>query len=354
MKVLLGWELGAGQGHIQRLVALAQRLTLYGCVPVFALKSQNLKGMDFPYQSVAAPRLPFSGREDSHTFADILATFGFNQADLLSTHLQNWQAIIKSINPDLVITDHAPGLVLAAKGRVPVVVIGSHFAVPPPVEVFPPFRFPAPPESAERQMRVSETVRQVVGLDTPLGQVFNGDRSFIFSIPELDCYRAWRQPAQNDQYVGIHVAPLPRRNGSTTGKNWTYLASDYRFRDLVFSMVGTEPEFKPLQEALIDKSIAIHHGGLTTAIACLLAGIPQLILPRYIEQQLNAIALSKLEVAQMLIAPTFENLQIAQTQVSHLSGNALRLAEQLFDWNQNFLDRIVADCLQYGSCQSIT
>jgi len=118
--------------------------------------------------------------------------------------------------------------------------------------------------------------------------------------------------------------------------------------------VGTEPEFNPLQEALIDKSIAIHHGGLTTAIACLLAGIPQLILPRYIEQQLNAIALSKLEVAQMLIAPTLENLQIAQTQVSHLSGNALRLAEQLFDWNQNFLDRIVEDCLQYGSCQSIT
>lgn len=40
--VAFGWELGSGQGHIQRLVALAQKLETYGYTAVFALKSYNL------------------------------------------------------------------------------------------------------------------------------------------------------------------------------------------------------------------------------------------------------------------------------------------------------------------------
>jgi hypothetical protein len=173
MKVLLGWELGAGQGHIQRLAAVANRLERQGCIPVFALKSYNLKGMDFPWEQIIAPPLPFSGRENSYTFADILATFGFTQADLLRHHLQSWQDILTTVDPDLVITDHAPGLVLASQGLVPTVVIGSHFAVPPPLEVFPAFRAAAPPESAKQQLQVSETVRQVVNLRTSLGEALN-------------------------------------------------------------------------------------------------------------------------------------------------------------------------------------
>lgn len=346
MKVLMGWELGAGQGHIQRLAAVAKRLENQGCVPVFALKSYNLKGMDFPWERIIAPPLPFSGRENSYTFADILATFGFAQVDLLRHHLQNWQDILKTVNPDLVITDHAPGLVLASQGLVPTVVIGSHFAVPPPVEIFPAFRAAAPPESAKQQLQVSETVRQVVNLRNSLGEALNGDRSFIFSIPELDCYGSWRQPSQTTQYVSVHISPLIKNKASSSSRAWTYLSQDYGFYDLVLSTCKTESQFQPLQKALVDKSIAIHHGGLTTTVACLLAGVPQLILPRYIEQQLNAAALSRFNVSKMLIAPTEENLAVTQAQVTSLASNAKKMANRLSKWNQNFIDNVVETCLK--------
>lgn len=346
MKVLLGWELGAGQGHLQRLVALAERLAATGWTPIFALKSFNLKGLNFPWQSLVAPRLPFSGRENSHTFADILATFGFTDVDGLQTHLLHWEEIIKAVAPTLVITDHAPGLVLAAYGKIPTVVIGSHFAVPPPVEDFPIFRFPAPPTSEEQQIQVSETVRQVVPIRAPLGQVLNGDRSFIFSIPELDCYRGWRPLSPPTRYVGIHLTPLPRHHRSETDTAWAYLSSSYPSRDLIIDTLHPDIQFKPLSQALIDKAIAIHHGGLTTSIACLLAGVPQLILPRYLEQQITGSALVQLGAAQMLQDPTWEKLWMAHAQVYNVTDQARDLSDRLMPWNQNFLDTIVESCFQ--------
>lgn len=75
-KVLLGWELGAGQGHIQPLAALAQALKAEEIEPVFALKSYKIKGINLPWQTVIAPRLPFSGRNDSFTYGDILVHEG--------------------------------------------------------------------------------------------------------------------------------------------------------------------------------------------------------------------------------------------------------------------------------------
>jgi len=195
MKVLFGWELGAGQGHIQRLAALARTLESHGVEPVFALKSYNIKGMSFPWQIVCAPLLPFTGRSESYTFADILETFGFGNANLLRSHLQAWQSVLSEVKPSLVITDYAPGLVLAARGIVPTVVTGDSFAVPPPIEVFPPLRWLTPPESEKCQEQVSNMVREVVKSDALLGEVLSGDASFIFGIPELDPYRHLRTPA---------------------------------------------------------------------------------------------------------------------------------------------------------------
>ncbi|MGI0486450.1 glycosyltransferase [Pantanalinema rosaneae CENA516] len=338
MKVLLGWELGAGQGHIQRLTAIAQSLQSYGCVPIFALKSYALKGMEFSWQRLLAPRLPFSGRTESYTFADILATFGFDQLTLLRQHLAAWQEILTTVQPDLIITDHAPGLVLAARGRVQTIVIGSHFAVPPPVEEFPQFRFPAPLESAQRQAQVSETVRAVTGLDVPLGQALNGDRSFIFSLPQLDCYYAWRT---NPQYVSVHIAPLPPGNTAAKSGTWAYLEQKYSAYTLIRETLHPRCEFKPLEEMLPQTNWAIHHGGLTTTIACLLSGVPQLILPRHVEQQLTGYALASLGVAHIMTKPTWENLLLAQAQQPHLAHAATQLAQDLSPWNQNFIEKLV-------------
>jgi len=349
MKVLLGWELGTGQGHIQRLVALARTLEPLGIEPVFALKSYHIKGISFSWQSVLAPPLPFSGRHNSYTLADILETFGFGNANLLRAHLQAWRSILEEVKPNLIIAEHAPGLVLAARGLVPTLVVGDGFTVPPPVEVFPILRFPAPPASEVRQEQVSNAVRSVIKLSAPLGQVLNGERSFIYSIPELDPYRHLRA---NEQYVSLHITPIPRELHRADGPAWAYLADDYPYRALVLQSLKPQCEFKPLKEVLAEKSLAIHHGGLTTALTCLLAGIPQLILPRHFEQQLNAIALSQLGVAKIITKPRWEELLIAQAQTYELTDNALRVAETLAHWNQNFREIVVKACLEFLGRQS--
>jgi hypothetical protein len=344
MKVLFGWELGGGQGHIQRLISLARSLEPYGVEPVFALKSYKFKSLDLKGQIAFAPRLPFSGRSESYTFADILETFGFGNANLLLNHIQAWQSIIKDVKPSLVITDHAPGLVLAAKGIVPTIVTGDSFAVPPPVEVFPTLRFPAPPESQERQEQVSKTVKEIVQSDALLGEIFNGDASFIFGIPELDPYQYLRA---NNHYLSIHIAPIPNNLYSSDGSAWGYLYDDYPHRSLVINTLGAQCDFQPLITALARKSLAIHHGSSTTAITCLLAGIPQLVLPRQLEHQLNALALSQIKVAKLINNPTWETLLAAQAQAHTLAEYALSEAKKLACWNQNFMPIFIKACLEF-------
>ncbi len=180
-------------------------------------------------------------------------------------------------------------------------------------------------------------------LSVPLGKALNGDRSFIFSISELDCYQAWRA---SPQYAGIHITPLPLGCAQTAVRAWAYLAGDYAHWNLVVSTLNPNCEFKPLKDALLNTSVSIHHGGLTTTISCLLAGIPQLILPRYLEQQLNAFSLVGLGVAQMVISPTWENLLMAQAQTYALTEKAKQLAERFSRWNQNPIDTIVESCFQ--------
>lgn len=344
MKVLFGWELGGGQGHIQRLVALAQMLKSQGVEPVFALKSYNIKGATLPGQIVLAPRLPFSGRSESYTFADILEAFGFGNTNLLRKHLQAWQAVITEVKPNLVVSDHAPGLVLAAHGIVPTIVTGDGFAVPPAVEIFPPLRFPIPPESAQRQQQVSNTVMDVIKSDTPLGQVLHGDASLLFSIPELDPYQHLRT---DEQYISLHITPIPKNLYSSDGPNWAYLYDDYTYRDLVLETLRPECDFKPLSEVLAGKSLAIHHGSSTTSIACLLAGIPQLVFPQYLEHQLNCIALSQLGVGVIASTPTWEGLLVAQAKAYTLTENALEKAESLAYWNQNLTSIFINTCLKF-------
>ncbi|MDJ0650009.1 MAG: hypothetical protein QNJ60_15050 [Xenococcaceae cyanobacterium MO_188.B19] len=347
MKVLLGWELGSGQAHIHRLAALAKMLEIQGVEPVFALKSALIKGINITWSIIPSPSLTFSGRSLSYSFADILETFGFGDVHCLQTHLKNWRSILGEIKPQFVIADHAPGLVLAAYGVMPVIVIGGGFTIPPPVEVFPMLNFPAPPESFERLEKVNETIQKVVKLNEPLGKVLNGERSFIFSIPELDPYQYLRH-GDKQQYVGLHIAPIPHsRQCIESITSWAYLAHNYPYRQLIEQTLQPECEFKPLNEVLADKSLAIHHGSLTTSLACLLAGIPQLLFPRHLEEKLNTFNLSRLGVAKTVSKVTWSELLIAQAQTFELTEKATNQAKILSSWNQNYMEVVSSYLYQY-------
>lgn len=347
MKVLLAWEIGGGQGHLHLLAAIGQKLKDCGMEPVFALQNPGIKGVSLPGKILQAPlaTLRFLDDKDddkSYLFTDILYIFGFSTSFLFSFHLKAWQNVINLVRPSLIVADFAPALVIAAKGVVPTVVVGNGFCIPP-IGDFPPIRPQnIPVEAIHRQAQVAQTVRQVTGFDAPLGELLNGDRAFIFSIPELDPYRNARAQAE---YVGIHSAPFPQL-GSEHGKAWGYLKPDWQNYSLVIDTLKPECIFDDLKIVLREKSLAIHNGGFFTSVACLLAGIPQMVFPTDMEKWHTAKVLLELGVAISPEPLTKENLINSISSLSEITQNAKKQAEKFAYWNQNFLDIVVQYCLQ--------
>src|SRR5438067_12593438 len=87
--VLLGWELGRGLGHVQRLLPLAQGLATHGYRPVLAGKHlvepwPALRDTSFPILQAPLwqPR-PWRGSRpfQAASYADILAIHGYAAVD---------------------------------------------------------------------------------------------------------------------------------------------------------------------------------------------------------------------------------------------------------------------------------
>lgn len=344
-KVLLAWELGGGQGHIHRLAAVARALTQYGIEPVFVWKEFTLRGLEFPWRVVQAPTLihhPLPGIIDEPClYSDILWMFGFGEPQILKLYVEAWQRIIAEIKPDCIVADYAPALVLAAHNRVPTIVVGTGFSVPPQVEKFPSFRPYSIESSSERERIVVESVFEATGITKSLGSLFNGDRSFIFSIPELDCYYAHRTECE---YIGSYNAPI-ESVGSPSGDIWAYLSQESYYYSLVMDTLKAQSYFEPLGHALISKSLAIHHGGIGTTLTCLLAGIPQLLLPKYQEQELTAYTVEKMGGAICLEYPTLWDLEAVKLQIPIIFNEAQIQARKFLSWNQNYLHKITEHCV---------
>lgn len=352
MRVLLAWEIGGGQGHLHLLAAIAQKLKDCGIELVFALQDSRIKGLSLPGKILQAPKATIRFLDDkdddkSYLFSDILYIFGFSTPFLFSFHFKAWQNLINLVKPSLIVADFAPALVLAAKGIVPTVVVGNGFCIPPAVADFPAIRpFTVPVEAFRRQAEVAQTVRQVTGFDAPLGELLHGDRAFIFSIPELDPYRDTRTQAE---YVGIHSAPFPPNLGCEHGKAWGYLTQDWQNYSLVVDTLKPECVFDDLKIVLKGKSLAIHHGGFFTSAACLLAGIPQMVFPKDMEKWHTAKALLNLGVAISPDPLTQESLVNSTYDLSEITQNAQRQAQNFAHFNQNFLDEVVQGCLQLAT-----
>ncbi|MBW4622505.1 MAG: hypothetical protein KME17_24505 [Cyanosarcina radialis HA8281-LM2] len=346
-RALLAWEIGGGQGHIQRLVALARQLEVYKIEPIFALRSFQPKGLDFPWKVLQAPLPAMKALDEpdnkSYLFTDILYVFGFSEAVTLHFHIKAWKNLIDMVKPAFIIAEFAPALVLACRGEVPIIVIGNGFTVPPPVADFPPIRESVPPTSIQRTVEVAQAVRQVIGEGDVLGHLLNGDRAFIFSIPELDPYRHVRNGF--GEYVGIHNSPLPEDLGNAVGDRWGYLSPEWPHYSLVVNALNLQCDFGNLEKVLQGKSLAIHHGGATTSLACLLAGIPQIVLPTHLEQGLNGLKLERLGVARTIKQPTTELLEAAASEQPTLFQNARNQARNFSKWNHNYLDKVIEACL---------
>ncbi len=383
--VLMGWELGAGLGHVVPLLAVARGLREHGHRPVLALRDVVEPAFllrEDPVPVLQAPvwqpppgygaRMPATA-----TLADIFVVMGFGDRDRIHAVVAAWDGLIDLVRPELVVAEFSPGLCLAARGRVPVVAIGNGFGLPPSeMETFPPLQPNVKPLARQEDLLASVNWVQRERNAPPLPglpALFDAEAQFIYTLSLLDPYAALRTepavgpfdplpdavppPAQPHVYV-YYGAELPGVKALMDGLGQAGLPATVYLR-------GAPPEALrrlerpglrlldaplPYEEILPRCSVAVHYGGLGTAAACLGAGRPQLSLPRQLERRLTARALNKLGVG-LTIPGKFTADHFAASllkTVNHpaLAANAAAVAAGLERPGRGqVVNRIVERCL---------
>ncbi len=146
-KFLYVWELGAGLGHLSPMSPIFQRLLDAGHeihVAIRSLEKAHLAFQNFPIVYWQAPIQSAGAKpifQPPATLAHILANTCFRDNDELASRMKAWDNLIRAVDPDLVILDHAPSALLALEAfSIPRIIMGTGFTVPPDSHPFPNWR----------------------------------------------------------------------------------------------------------------------------------------------------------------------------------------------------------------------
>jgi len=406
-RVLFGWEFGAGLGHVMRLLPIATALREAGHEPIFAVQdlrtvhdlfserptdSKGFALLQAPYWH--PPRHPNARKVPTHSFADVLKLYRYGDTALLSAMVEGWSGILHMIAPDLVVLDFAPTAALATAALCPTVVLGNGYTVPPAGRRLPPIRpwktgLPSSSLAAEDEILRAVNAIQKARHRPPisfLSDLFSGDETFVCTIPEFDPYAAYRHhlplPPFNLPKVHKHP-PIETRAENTV---FLYLPADHPNLRAVLTALAelnvtcdafipglpaslkslfasTKLRFyekpQPLAEILPRVRTIVHHGGLATAYAALLAGTPQLVLTRSLEHLITAHGLKRFKTALVLSGNRNHSPQaVAQSLRAALSNQEIWRAAQMAaealapTLDLNPLDTIVQKCEGLLQCPS--
>jgi glycosyltransferase involved in cell wall biosynthesis len=354
--LLFTWELGGGVGHLANLLSLARGLCERGHRVVAALRDLSQVHRFSSALPVSFLQAPFKIRPASRaggeprTFAHVLEDHGFGDPGELATLVAAWRAIYDAVRPDVIIFDHAPTAILAARGyAVKRAVIGVGFSCPPDECPLPDLRPWLPDESArlrEDEDRVVANANHV--LDEQRGQSHfragpspsscpkigtvpavplerlsqlyrEVDENFLTTWPELDPYPS-RKAARYWGPTFLGGGKSPEWPNGAGKRVYAYLKSfrglprlldvlaELRCPTIVYGdgvdgslrtwrgspTVRIEKEPLDMHEVARQCDLAILNGTHSSTAAMLLAGKPSLQLPIYLEQGLNALAVARL------------------------------------------------------------
>ena len=331
--VLLGWEFGANLGHAAKLASLSQALLARGYRVVLVLKYPRrilpmLGAGSEHYELLQAPHCPreLVKSNSAKSVMEVLLNNGYDDAETLGAMVGEWRDILQAHRPAVVVADYAPTLLLAARassGYKPskTILVGSGFGEIPEGAALVDLTL-----SQERQARqlvdaearfvaVANVVAQRFSL-VPLhrfSDLYQVDHTFLCTVPELDFYT--RPSAGNTYLGGLDVPPnLPEITWPDTAEPrvFAYIraASEGFFRVLeALRRVRCESrvyapglsakdaaryssEHLKLLRAPVDMlavvrevDMVIHHGGMGTFFPCLRYGVPCLVVPTQLEQQ---------------------------------------------------------------------
>jgi hypothetical protein len=329
-KVLLAWELGGGAGHCVNLAPLAAALIERGHDVWIAARNLVMVRQVFGPLKVSylpAPYLsepPPNAIRQTVSLAHILHNTGFGGETTLDVLCNAWRNILDAIAPDIVVCEHSPMALLASRYRtVRRAVLGTGFLVPPAVSPWPDLRYWMPSHAQSDDLAKEEDailrrlnaqlVRDGVQPLDRLADLYAGaDASFLLTFRELDHY-----PKRGDaQYFGAWFPEGgidPEWPAGSGPRLFGYLkppAPDWRLAELLAFLRETglctllyvpdvEPSWRSKYETprlrfasnpvnihrvATQCDVAVFNGTAGSMTAMLLAGVPQLNIPFYLEQ----------------------------------------------------------------------
>lgn len=351
--VLFAWELGAGSGHLMNFRRLASRLRDRNVRLVAAVtRLDSISVLDdviteihrMPdWRATAADR---TGRPaSSATLNDILVGAGLADAARMQKALEAWDRLFRAIDPDLVIADFAPTGALAARHRIPLLMTGSGFTLPPhDMHAFPPLHESHAPVYSEEdtlaEINVALRKQGLQALDR-LPQLFAGDDCLVHTLPLLDPYARYRRaPADGplldraprgreadarDVFVYLSdgvdvrsdVVAALRPIAGCLRIHAPSLADDARI-DLARRGARIESQRVDIAALLPQCRLVVHLGGIGLAAEALLAGVPQFTLVTHVEQHLTGLALERAGAGRLFTA-----YDDAQTLPTHALADML-------------------------------
>lgn len=348
-RILMTWELGGGYGHLAPLLALAMPLKARGHEIAFAARDLKTAAALLDGTGIAVHQAPANLETAQgltlHSFPQILLNTCFNDPEQLHARVQAWRKLYAEFKPDLLVSDHSPTALLAARGlNFPKLPIGYGFLVPPDVTPLPslrPWLDAVPVDLVKDEARALDMANGVLvrlGVERlkSIAKLYNAPRQPLFTFKELDNYAAERKRGEYWGPLVVSSGKRPQWPAGDGKRIFVYLRTFQTLPALLESLraagqptlihvPGLAPELRAqyaggnlgFSEELLDIpsvarecDLAVLHGGHGTLALMLLAGKPLLLLPLHLEMLINTQAAVKLGAA--LAAPQLKPVGMRQ------------------------------------------
>lgn len=328
-RILCAWELGGGTGHLHILSPVGQALQARGHEVTYVLRDLVTASRFAAFTNARLLQAPLHNRisrlPPSINFAEILNRVGYLDVDALTALIEAWRGLLRLVGPDLVLAEHSPTALIAARLEgLPIAAIGSGFSVPPRLSPMPsmqpwldiPADVLAKSEDAVLQRINTAIVRQGGVRYQQLSDIFQMDDNFFCVLPEFDHYdRTSEGLAEPTEYFGPLDLPIsggdvpwPSGDGDRV---FVYYRSSYPlFKPLMQQLAGlglpilvVADDASPdvikqystsslkiitnqvnLQAVAESCSVAVIAGGLGVSTHLTLGGCPLVMAPAVIEQ----------------------------------------------------------------------
>jgi hypothetical protein len=280
----------------------------------------NIVGID-PSRVTQSPRWPAPDlsrwtplqlkHEVTRTLGQTLGVAGFSDAPTVMRIACQWEELVEATRPDLVIADYAPSATMAFRARVPIIVLGSGYSVPPAgSDAFLPFHDWTDKELFEEE----ELLANVNAAQRSCGRkpmdffvrTMQGDRNLVCTWRLLDPLARFRREPQ----IGPVEPKIPRPDSRKRELVFAYFHPDLLARQNIMELLCNLPNpalvvvpgiSAEARQALAARGVKIaenlvdlaellprccavaHQAGAGIASLALAAGTPQLGLTTHIE-----------------------------------------------------------------------